>query len=250
MLYKTRGIVFHHFDYSESSVIVKIYTESFGLESYILKGVKKSKVKNQQSKINIGLLQHLSLVDLVVYHNERGGLQHIREIKSTYKYNTIPFDIKKSSVILFINEILYKTIKEEAPNKNLFEFIYNSLVKLDNESGSISDFHIHFIIQLTKYLGFHPNPTPNPSPDGEGNGVGYFNLREGVFQPFYSDERNCLTEEISKELFIILNKGLNEYTIPYEYRKDLLYKMIDYYRYHISELTEINSHNVLEAVFN
>ena len=238
MLFKTRGIVFHHFDYSESSVIVKIYTEAFGLKSYLLKGVKRSK-----SKIKTGILQHLSIVDLVVYNNEKGGLQHIQEIKNNYKFSTIPFDIRKSSVMLFINEILYRSITEESQNKHLFEFIYGSVIRLDQETASISDFHIHFIIRLTGYLGFYPNNNYSETNN-------FFDLREGIFQPFFSDELNCLSDEISNQLSVILTKGFGEYTIPNKSRKELLNKIIEYYQYHISGMNEINSHKVLEEIFN
>jgi DNA repair protein RecO (recombination protein O) len=271
MLFKTRGIVFHHLDYSESSVIVKIYTEAFGLESYLLKGAKRvSKVSKVRkvNKVNAGLLQHLSLVDLVVYHNEKGGLQHIQEIKSNYRFNTIPFDIRKSSVLLFMNEMLYKSIREPgAVSRELFEYIHDSVIRLDKETGSISDFHIHFIIHLTRYLGFYPQNNYS-----ERNN--FFNLREGVFQEWRMENgewrmENFLTENLSKQLSAVLSHPINntpltplkrgisqegnkesDYTIPHEYRKELLDKIIEYYQYHISGLNEINSHSVLEAVFN
>lgn len=237
-LYKTKGIVIHQFKYSETSVIAKIYTEMFGLESFLLKGVR-----NNKSKVKQGLLQHLSLVDLVVYHNKKGGLQHLKEIKSNYTFKSIPFDLRKSSIVLFINEILYKSIKEEIKNEKLFNFINRALILLDETIEKYSDFHFHFLIELTKYLGFYPNNNFS-----EDNNI--FNIKEGIFQGFVTEETYCLDKSLSYQFYVLLNKGFNEYYVPVEYRKQLLSKIIDFYRIHIAGLKEVYSNQVLESIFN
>lgn len=237
-IHKTRGIVLHYFDYSETSIIVKVYTESFGLESFIIKAVRKNK-----SKTKLSLFQHLSLLDMVVYHNEKAGLQNIKEIKSSYKFSSLPFDIKKSSIALFINEIIYKSIKEETPNIELFDFIYNSVIHLDQIEENYSDFHIHFLIELTKYLGFFPvsNYSDNDN---------FFNLKEGLFQPFYANEEFCIPDDLSKVFSVLLNNKFGEYYVPVELRKDLIKYIIRYYSFHVSGLNEVKSFNILETVFN
>ncbi|MBE9480196.1 MAG: DNA repair protein RecO, partial [Bacteroidetes bacterium] len=144
MLFKTRGIVFHQIKYSESSVIAKIYTELFGIQSYLIKGVR-----NKKSKIKSALLQHLSIVDLVVYHKEKSNIQYIKEIRSEYQFTSIPFDIRKSSIAVFINEILYKSIHEEEANQNLFDYLLNSIKLLDMITKRFVDFHLLFTIGLT-----------------------------------------------------------------------------------------------------
>src|SRR4051812_33656990 len=128
MLHKTRGIVFHVTPYAESSVVAKIYTEQLGLQSYLVNGVRSKK-----AKIKSGLLQPLSLLDMVVYHKDRGGLQRIKELRQATggQFSTIPFDVVKSSVVIFINEVLYKSVKEEEANPQLFDFIFHALQLLD-----------------------------------------------------------------------------------------------------------------------
>ncbi len=236
--HKTRGIVLHQIKYSETSVIAKIYTELFGLESFIIRGVR-----NNKSKVKQGLLRHLSLVDLVVYHNNKKGLQHLKEIKSNYTFKSIPFDMRKSSIALFMNEILYKSIKEETKNEEMFDFIYKSIISLDEAEENFSDYHFHFVVKLNKYLGFYPN-------NNFSDNVSVFNIREGMFQEFVTDEETCMDESLSNQFHLLLEKEFGEHYVPAEYRKQLLNKIIEYYRYHVAGISEIKSHQVLETVFN
>lgn len=96
MLHKTRGIVFKVTDYAESSLIVQIYTEQFGLQSYIVNGAKKPRAKIHQS-----MLQPLYLLDMVVYHKAGGSVQRISELKNAPVLQSIPYDVIKSSIALF-----------------------------------------------------------------------------------------------------------------------------------------------------
>ena len=108
MLQKTRGIVLHSVTYSETSLVVKIYTEAFGLQSYLLKGAK-----GKRSSFRPVFFQPLNLLDAVVYKNEKTALQSMKEVQLAHPFRSIPFDIRKSSIALFLNEILYKSIREE-----------------------------------------------------------------------------------------------------------------------------------------
>ena len=114
MLHTTRGIVLHTTKYSETSLVAKIYTEVFGLQSYLVKGIRK-----QKAKLRPALFQPMTLADLVVYHKDKGSLQNIKESRIAVPYRSIPFDIRKSSMLLFINELLYKSIREEETNRKL-----------------------------------------------------------------------------------------------------------------------------------
>ena len=119
MLSSTKGIVIHHFKYSEKSVIAKIYTKKYGLQSYILNGVRNKKSKNKAA-----YLQPLSLVEIDANHKDNKGLQRVKTIEFEIPFNSIPFEIGKSSIAFFIAEILYKSIKEEEANIPLFEFLH------------------------------------------------------------------------------------------------------------------------------
>ena len=122
MLHKTRGIVFKVTDYGESSVIVQVYTEKFGLQSYIVNGAKKPK-----AKIHRNMLQPLHLLDMVVYHKNTGAVQRIAELKNLPVLQSIPYDVIKSSLVMFLNEVLYKSVKQQTPDENLFQFLFHSV---------------------------------------------------------------------------------------------------------------------------
>ena len=236
MLKKTKGIIFHQVKYSESSVIVKIYTELLGLQTYILKGVRKKK-----SKIKSNLLQPLTLVEMEVYHKENSEINFIKEIRNTYHFKSLPFEIYKSSIALFITEILYKSIREEEPNKNLFDFIFNSVKFLDSTEEEISNFHLLFAIQLTKYLGIFPNGKYSETNK-------YFDLQEGNFQEILPKHFNYIDKNTSKyfyELSLLNYEKMNSINISNKIRKELLEKIILYYQIHLPGIKEINSNQIL-----
>src|ERR1700682_5759184 len=120
MLHKTRGIVLHTTDYAESSLIVKIYTELYGMQSYLINSVRRPK-----AKINSNLFQPLTLVELVVYHKHTGNLQRLKEISSNPQLVSIPYFTVKTSVAMFLNEVIYYSIREEEANSDMFRFLFN-----------------------------------------------------------------------------------------------------------------------------
>ena len=170
MLSKTRGIVLTNFKYSENSIIVKIYTEDFGLQSYLIRSVR-----NKKSKIKAGIFQPLTLLEFVAGHSKRSRLHSIKEITDCSQLNGISLDIKKSSVAIFIAELLNKAIREEECNKELFEFLFNTIHFLDKKEGRVSEFHLYFLLDLTKFLGFYPQ-------NNFGENCAVFDLYNGKFQ--------------------------------------------------------------------
>ncbi len=241
MLHKTRGIVFHVTDYSESSVVAKIYTELFGLQSYLVNSVRK-----KSSKIKQTALQPLALVDLMVYHKERPGLQRLADAKNSPVMRSIPFDIRKGSVILFMNEVLFKAVKEEEANQQLFDFIFNSVQLLDMQEHPGSDFHLVFLVQLTKHLGFYPQENFS-----ETNPV--FNLEEGRFQPDLPAHPYFIPHPLSEYFYLLLKLSLNfsdNLKIPVQYKRQLIEKLLDYFQLHSSGFGNIKSHKVLEEVWS
>jgi DNA repair protein RecO (recombination protein O) len=144
MYYSTRGIVFRQTKYSDTSLVVRILTEEMGLRSYIIKGARGPK-----AKIKASLFQPLTLLELIVSQKEKSDLQHIREARVTYPYQSIHQDIRKSSILLFLDELLYKSIQEEAVNAELTA-IFDHLILLIDQNG-------HFIIfyhTSTRHLDF------------------------------------------------------------------------------------------------
>src|SRR6201996_7835373 len=137
MLHKTRGIVFKTTDYSESSVIVQVFTEKFGLQSYIVNGAKKPR-----TKISMNMLQPLHLLDMVVYHKNTGQVQRIAELKNAPALQSIPYDVIKSCLAMFLNEVLYKAVRQQSADENLFDFVFNAIESLDHQQEGVANFHL------------------------------------------------------------------------------------------------------------
>ena len=241
MIYNTRGIVLRHLKYSETSVIAKIYTERFGLQSYLINGVRSKK-----ATIKVNILQPLSLIDMSVYHKEKSGLQRIREVSSNPPFSSIPYDISKSSIALFIAEILYKSIREEEANTNLFEFLFHSIQILDLTTNNCANFHLLFMLQLTKHLGFYPNGKYSDK-------LNFFDLREGVFLERQPGHPHFIPPPIGAYLNLLSETSfekLNQINIKPSHRKKLLEHLIEYYELHLSNMNEVKSHRILETVMN
>src|SRR3984885_13188333 len=147
MLHKTRGIVFKTTDYGESSVKVQIFKEKFGFQSYLINAVKKPK-----AKISMNMLQPLHLLDMVVYHKNTGQVQRIAELKNSPSLQTIPYDVIKSCLAIFLNEVLYKAIRQQSADEYLFDFLFNAIEWLDHQHEGLANFHLLFLVRLSKYL--------------------------------------------------------------------------------------------------
>ncbi|OOQ58631.1 DNA repair protein RecO [Mucilaginibacter pedocola] len=239
MLHKTRGIVFKTTDYSESSVVVQIFTEKFGLQSYLINGVKKPK-----AKISRNMLQPLHLVDMVVYHKPAGNIQRISELKNSPVLLSIPYDIIKSCLVMFLNEVLYKAIKQQTPDEAVFDFLFNSIEFLDNATEGLANFHLVFLIRLTRYLGFYPH--------SEGaNSANYFDMRNGVFSNYRPDSLSYLSPPHTANFQLLLESGfghIGEIKLSNDERRYLINKLLEYYALHIEGFGYIKSHEVLEEV--
>ena len=243
MLQTTKGIVIHHFKYGEKSVIAKIYTKDFGLQSYVLNGVRNKKSKNKAA-----YLQPLSLVEINGSYKEGKGLQQIKNIGLDIPFKTIPFNINKSSIAFFLAETLYKSIKEEEANNNLFDFLYNAIQLLDLEEENYTNFHLLFLAQLTKYLGFYPQ-----FKTADNSNKHYFDLQEGIFvklQPHHNAFLDPILSSLFHAVFGINFDALVDLTINAKQRKLLLNAFLDYYNLHLSNFDNLKTLAVLEEVLH
>ncbi len=241
MITQTRGIVLHTVPFSETSVIAKVYTQAHGMQSYIFNGVRKAK-----SKLKAGLLQPLTLVELVVHHKENRDIQRVTEINAAPQLISIPYDMVKSSIAFFIAEVLYKSIREEEANQNLFEFLSSHIELLDHTSESCKQFHHYFLMQLTKHLGFYPH--------GEySDNCFLFDLREGIYLPSFPPYTEFVTGEQAMSLYKITSATFDEHhkiTMTAAERRGLLQTILAYYELHALHGIKINSHAVLAEVMD
>lgn len=240
MIHKTRGIVLRNSDFSDTSIITKIYTEQFGVQNYLIKGAKRKK-----SAIKANLFQPLSVLEMVVYKKEKKQLQIIKEAKLDFHFVSIPFDPVKSSILFFINEIILKCIQEEEPNADLFSFLHESIQILDSTEKNFSSIHLIFLVRFSRFLGFYPQ-----GKFSEINSI--FDLREGKFVstiPFHSD---FLTNQNS----ILINRIIlsNYYTmdtlnLSKKEKKTLLDILLRYYELHLPHFEGVSSHRILQQLF-
>lgn len=239
MLQQTRGIVFHTIPYSDSRVIAKIYTEHSGVESFIL-SVSRSK----RGKIRSNLLQPLTQLELVVDYRDKNSLQSVREVSCTEPYLHLQDDIIKTSIALFLAEVLYKSVKEEEPNKGLYSFLSSALHILDLQEEGVANFHLCFLVQLTKYLGFYPQQNFS----GEKS---FFDLRDGVFCNSFPNHLHYLDPNDARlfESVLQLNfTNMHTLQISRETRRVMVRNILRYYELHLSNMREVISHRVLETV--
>ncbi|NVM64970.1 DNA repair protein RecO (recombination protein O) [Mucilaginibacter sp. SG538B] len=239
MLHKTRGIIFRATDYGESSVIVQIFTEKFGLQSYIINGAKKPK-----AKIGRNMLQPLHLLDLVVYHKNTGSVQRISELKNAPVLQSIPYDVIKSCIAIFLNEVLYKAIKQQSPDENLFDFIFSAIEWLDHQTESVANFHLIFLTRLTRYLGFYPDRYMAGEAD-------YFDIKNGQFTRYKPESISYLSPPHTDNFRLVLQTSFEDMhllKLSNDERRYLVQKLLEYYAMHIEGFGNIKSADVLEEV--
>jgi DNA repair protein RecO (recombination protein O) len=222
MLHKTRGIVFRFTKYGETSIIVTIFTELFGIQTYIINGVR-----SRNSKSKIALFQPLTLLELVVYYKENASIKRIKEIKCAHQYQALAADIRKSTIAIFISEVLNKTVKDETHAQEIFEFLFHALILLDHQQTSFENFHLIFLIKLSRFLGF------------------------GAHQADEILGARMLDGEEENLLKRLLETDFTE-PIPMtnEQRRNLLEAILRFYTQHIDSLGEIKSVQVLRDVMS
>jgi len=152
MIFKTQGIVLNYLKFRESSIIVKIYTKDFGLKTFIVNSVRSRRAKTSK----IAYYQPLTLLDLVIYNRPNRDINRISEARITYPFVSIPFEHKKTLMVIFIAEVITKLLKEEESDAPLFHFIQENITRFDKQVSQFENFHIKFLIQFTNYLGFAP----------------------------------------------------------------------------------------------
>jgi len=240
MLITTEGIVLHFIKYGESSVIVTIYTRDFGRQSYL---VNAARSKNSKNKVS--LLQPLFLVELVAYQKQTRELHRIKEIRSNHVYQNLPFEITKSSLTIFLAEVLYKSISEQESYPEMYDFIKNSLLYFDLMEKGASNFHLWFLFRLTEYLGFLPDTS-------RVGFEGWFDIKKGAivhFQPSHPFYANKEVTEKLMELSSMKIHEIGELEISRRMRDTLISVLVDYYQLHFDYLGEIKSLTVLREVF-
>lgn len=238
MLISTKAIVFQTIKYGEADLIAKCFTEKSGLKTYLLRRILKSK----KGKLKTSLFQPLTQLEIVANHKDKGNLEYMREAKILHPYHSLHTDVVKSSVVFFLAEMLRNSVKEEEANPALYQFLENTLNWFDAHE-KIANFHLLFLLKLTKYLGFYPDNSQNDA---------YFNLLDGTFQPVETNEY-CIRHEnldLLKRLLGInfdelLAIKLNQFT-----RSGFLNMLLEYYELHLPGFKKPKSLSVLNEIYH
>ena len=186
MIQSTRGIVLHSFKYGETGIICNIYTETHGKVAFLVQGARKHK-----AKLKANLFQPFFLLDLEIYYKEKRQLQKIKEARNAHPFETILYDNSKRSIAIFLAEVLNKTVQTEEADPQLFEFIYNHIKILDIKEKGLANFHLSFLIQLTKFLGFYPQNNFNAENK-------FFDFKHGFFTKIKHLQKHHFDEKKSE----------------------------------------------------
>jgi len=241
MLVTTEGIVLKYLKYGDNKIIAKIYTENFGIKSYIINSLhtKKSTTKS-------ALFQPLTPLTLIVYNKENRQLQHLKEASCSVALKSLHTHILKSTVVVFVAEILLKTIKEEEKNAALFAYLKHFIITLEQSKSDFADYHIVFLLHLTQYLGFFPKTDTYGGDD-------FFDMREGKFTSLKPIHSTFIDKKAAFYFFQLLHC---EYTDVHtlglngRMRSVLIEYIITYYRTQLEGMGTINSLDILKVVFS
>ncbi|MFZ4581168.1 MAG: DNA repair protein RecO [Paludibacter sp.] len=240
MLSKTKGIVLHSTKYSDSSSIVTIYTELYGRSSYMVRVSSKNK-----SGTKPALFQPLTLIEIDVFHNPSKEIHSIKEVRIDIPLIGIYTDVEKNAIALFMAEVLFRSIKLSTPDEQLYNFISQSVQVLDCTHELPANFHLIFMLKLTRFLGFEPNISETNST--------YFDLMNGISL----SSRPIHTHYIAGEQVLIFEKlclldyfDMSGLSLSRTQRTNTLKALIEYYRLHINGFHGLNSLAVLQSIFD
>jgi len=231
MIESTKGISLRYYKYSDRSVIAKIYTEEFGLQSYVMKGIRN---KNSKNKLN--LLQSLNIIQLEVTNNSKRNLQYVKEIRRDGDLSMIFRNMEKRFLCLFMSEILLKVLVDAEKDNSLFSFIEDTVISLNQPEKISKNFSLTFLLNLSHYLGFYPSKSDSRKE--------IFDLESGCFTDHSVYHNIC---GVNKNYFSSLLEK-EEIDIPFQNRKELLKSIQKYYSLHHYNIESLKSYEVIESL--
>ena len=239
MLCSTKAIVLHQIKYRETSLVLHLYTREYGRISGIA-----SNVFGKKSVIKANIFQPLYLLDLQIYYKAGKDLHRVKEARLDYLFKSVHIDIKKSTVLLFLAETLYKTLKEEAPNEELFDFISQFIIHLDEDETRNQNLHLWFLLHLIHFLGFSPGYNPSAE-------IMFFDILNARYTNQVPPHSMYLNSELTHLWGQLLSQNINyKMQVPSSLRRKLLDTILVFYKVHIDGFSELKSYPVLKEIFN
>lgn len=243
--YKTKGVVLKTVRYGETSIIAGVFTELFGMQSYLINGVR---ITSKKGSGKGNLFQPGAILDMIVYHNELKNLQRVKEFKWAHVYDNIFFNVFKNSIALFMIELLQRSLKQPEANPPLFNFVEDAFLHLDKSNDSIAaNFPLYFAINLSGFYGFR-------LADKYSAKANILDLMEGEFVTATPSHSYFLDNEyshvISELLKVMQPSELGQIKLNHETRRVLLHSLETFYALHIQDFGTMKTLPVLEAVLS
>jgi len=239
MLITTHAIVLSKLKYRDNDLIVKCYTKELGVVSFLLRGVLKSK----KGSAKAAYFQLLSQLEITINYKENRSLQSLSEVRLNHLYSSLHTHVLKSAIVMFLSEVLSSALREEEQNETLFSYLETTLLWLD-EQGDYANFHLLFLLNLSKYLGFYPDVTERE--------LDHFNIVEGKFQ-LKQDFRNTITGEdlnLLKKLLETTFDTLQNVKVNARQRQSFLNMILLYFELHLGSFKQPKSLKIFNQVFN
>ena len=240
MLTKTQAIVLHSIKYGETRLIVDMFTRSHGRLSFIVNIPKSAKAKVKKQ-----LFQPLTLLEIEADIRQKVQLQKLKDMRLAVPFLSIPFHPHKLAISLFVAEFLYYALRSEQRNELLYDYLENSFLWLDGQDGHFANFHLVFLMRLSRFLGFYPNLDDYVAGD-------YFDLRESVFLSLPPVHHDFLyPEEAGKvQLMMLMDyPTMHLFRLSHQERNRLLEVSLTYYRLHLPDFPEMKSVSVLQELY-
>ncbi len=240
MIYNSQGIVIRNIKYSESSLIVRIFTREHGMLAFLVPGVFSKKSSHKAA-----LLQPMNVLNLTYYYRENRNLNKIKEFSLDNHFLNLNDNLAINAVLVTMSEIIYKSVKEQEKNTSLFDFLKNAISVLYSRQGPYSTFIPFFMLELSRFLGFYP--TNNYSEEKP-----FFHLSNGYFVKDFESSSNCLNAYHSRLFGIVIAhdwKFFDEWKIAFKDWSNLMHSMEKYYQFHLDGFTHLNSLEIFQKVF-
>ncbi len=241
--YKTEAIVLHTIKYGDSSIIAYLYTELYGRQSYIIQGVGRSGAKRGKSS-KAPLFQPMFPLEVVGLSSSKMELHRVREVRLAEPLSSLPFDIAKSTMALFMAEVIYRLVKEEQPDPELFQYIRSTVVALDAATEGVANFHLRFLAGLSRHLGFYPTNSYTPGD--------WFDIPEGQFvrtQPLHGLHFSQADSALLDKMLNTPLTEMNTIRLSRNERSTFLNALLLYYGFHLDTINQVKSLKVLSEIF-
>ncbi len=238
--YKGRGVVLHTLKYGDSSMVAFLLTDVGGRRSYMVQGVRSRSGRGSK----LALFQPMFPVEFEGLEPSRGQMHRFKEIRTAFALQGLPFDVRKSTVGLFMAEVLYRLVRESEPNEALFDFVWHSVGALDAMQEGVANFHLWFLANLSRFLGFCPGNDYVPG--------AWFDIREGLFVPVQPAHTEVMTRDCARMLRDMMDCGVQELdavALNRAQRVEFLNAMLVYFGYHLDAISAVQSVRILREVF-